>query len=229
MMQVFHYSGIGQRKINQDRIVALHLGDDSGLYIIADGMGGYSNGAEAAELVANVISDYVVARLGDFKPEALLKQALIEANRQLSIRRYTYGCVSMGTVVALALVLDGTAYCTWLGDSRIYHYRNCQLLFVSTDHSALKEWSTKKVLSPAQIERYSSLVTRCIMGDDDLGTIEVTNLQLQQGDILILCSDGLYKSTNVEQLPSDNEELQQFLQDNNALFDDNYSIIKLNV
>ena len=228
-MQVFHYSGIGQRKVNQDRIVALHLGDDSGLYIIADGMGGYSNGAEAAELVANVIADYVLARMDDFNPEALLKQALIEANRQLSIRRYTYGCVTMGTVVALTLVLDGTAYCTWLGDSRIYHYRKGLLHFVSTDHSALKEWSTKKVLSPAQIERYSNLVTRCIKGDDDLGPIEVITLHLQDGDTLFLCSDGLYKKTNIEQLPSDNDELRQFLQHSTSLFDDNYSIIKLNV
>jgi serine/threonine protein phosphatase PrpC len=228
-MKVFQYSGIGKRTVNQDRLIVRSLSDDSSLYIVADGMGGYSNGAEAAELVANVISDFVAAQLGNIQPEALLRQALVEANQQLSIRRYSYGCVSMGTVVALVLVSGNTAYCTWLGDSRIYHYRNGQQLFVSIDHSVLMEREDNKVLSPAQIERYSCYVTRCIMGDDKLGSIEITTLHLQQGDTLILCSDGFHKKFNIEQLPSDNDELQRFIQNSNTLFDDNYSIIKLNV
>lgn len=226
-MQVFKYSGTGQRKANQDKVLVHPFDDECILLVLADGMGGYSNGAEAADVVANAVSDFVTTHLGDYQPEDLLKQALADANQQLSVRRYAYGCVSMGTVIAIALVIGDTAYCTWLGDSRIYHYRDGQCLFVSTDHSALKEWGANRVLSPAQIERYANLVTRCVMGDETLGTIEVTTLQLQQGDVLYLCSDGLHKKVNIEQLPTDEHELLQFLQDSNTLFDDNYSMIKL--
>ncbi len=67
------------------------------------------------------------------------------------------------------------------------------------------------------------------MGDENLGPIEVTTLSLQQGDTLFLCSDGLHKEINIELLPSETDELQQFLSDNNALFHDNYSIIKLKI
>lgn len=228
-MQVFKYSGTGQRKANQDKVLVHPFDDECILLVLADGMGGYSNGAEAAEVVANAISDFVASHLGDYQPDDLLKQALADANQQLSVRRYAYGCVSMGTVIAVALVIGNAAYCTWLGDSRIYHYRDGQCLFVSSDHSALKEWGAKRVLSPAQIQRYANTVTRCVMGDENLGPIEVTTLSLQQGDTLFLCSDGLHKEVNIELLPSETDELQQFLSENNALFHDNYSIIKLKI
>jgi len=226
-MQVFKYSGTGQRKANQDKVLVHQFDDECVLFVLADGMGGYSNGAEAAEVVANAISDFVSSHLGDYQPEDLLKQALAYANQQLSLRRYAYGCISMGTVIAIALVIGNAAYCTWLGDSRIYHYHDSQCLFVSTDHSVLKEWGAKRILSPDQIERYGNLVTRCIMGDETLGTIEVTTLQLQQGDVIFLCSDGLHKKVNIKQLPTDEHELLQYLKDSNTLFEDNYSMIKL--
>ena len=227
MMQVFQYSGTGQRAVNQDRILVQPFSDDEALFIVADGMGGYSNGEEAAALVAEAIAGFVSAHRDSLQPNELLHKAIVEANQQLSIRRYAYGCIAMGTVIAVALVIGNAAYCTWLGDSRIYHYRDGQCLFVSTDHSALKEWGANRVLSPAQIERYANLVTRCVMGEDNLGTIEVTTLQLQQGDVIFLCSDGLHKKVNIEQLPTDEHELLQYLQDSNSLFDDNYSMIKL--
>lgn len=227
MMQVFQYSGTGQRAVNQDRILVQPFSDDEALFIVADGMGGYSNGEEAAALVAEAIAGFVSTHRDSLQPNELLHKAIVEANQQLSIRRYAYGCVSMGTVIAVALVIGNAAYCTWLGDSRIYHYRDGQCLFVSTDHSALKEWGANRVLSPAQIERYANTVTRCVMGDENLGPIEVTTLSLQQGDTLFLCSDGLHKKVNIEQLPTDEHELLQYLQDSNSLFDDNYSMIKL--
>lgn len=229
MMQVFQYSGTGQRAVNQDRILVQPFSDDEALFIVADGMGGYSNGEEAAALVAEAIAGFVSAHRDSLQPNELLHKAIVEANQQLSIRRYAYGCIAMGTVIALALVKGDTAFCTWLGDSRIYHYRNGQCLFVSSDHSALKEWGAKRVLSPAQIQRYANTVTRCVMGDENLGPIEVTTLSLQQGDTLFLCSDGLHKEVNIELLPSEADELQQYLSDNNALFHDNYSIIKLKI
>lgn len=228
-MQVFQYSGTGQRAVNQDRILVQPFSDDEALFIVADGMGGYSNGEEAAALVAEAIAGFVSAHRDSLQPNELLHKAIVEANQQLSIRRYAYGCIAMGTVIALALVKGDTAFCTWLGDSRIYHYRDGQCLFVSSDHSALKEWGAKRVLSPAQIQRYANTVTRCVMGDDRLGLIEVTTLQLQHGDVLILCSDGIHKNVNVEQLPSADDKLQQFLQDNAASFDDNYTIIKTTI
>lgn len=227
MITVFQYSGIGQRAVNQDRILIQPVGDDEGLFIIADGMGGYANGEEAAALVTETIKAFVTDYYYCLQPEELLRQSIEEANRQLSILRYAYGCSKMGAVIAVTLVKGNAAFCTWLGDSRIYHYRDGQRLFVSTDHSALNSLSDSSMLSPVQIMRYVNAVTRCVMGSEDLGKIEITTLSLQQGDVLFLCSDGIHKNVNVEQLPADNDCLQQFLQDNNELFDDNYSIIKL--
>lgn len=229
MITVFQYSGIGQRAVNQDRILIQSFGDNEGLFVIVDGMGGYANGEEAAALVAETIEKFVCDRYNCLQPDELLRRSIEEANRQLSIRRYAYGCIKMGAVIALALVKGASAFCTWLGDSRIYHYRDGQRLFVSTDHSALNSLSDSSVLSSAQIMRYANTVTRCIMGGGDLGEIEVITLKLHHGDVLLLCSDGIHKNVNIEQLPTDDGHLKQFLQDNNGLFDDNYSIIKLKV
>ncbi len=71
-MQVFKYSGTGQRKANQDKVLVHPFDDECILLVLADGMGGYSNGAEAAEVVANAISDFVASHLGDYQPDDLL-------------------------------------------------------------------------------------------------------------------------------------------------------------
>ncbi len=225
-MKVFQYTGAGKRESNQDFALARQFDDERGVFVLADGMGGYSNGAEAAQLVATAITNFVSSNL-NLQPDALLRQAVIDANEKLSSLRYAYGCVKMGAVIAVVLVLHDKAYCTWLGDSRIYHFRKDQLLFMSDDHSAVNEWRAKAVLTPNQIEKYSSMVTRCVMGDNRLGAVEVHSFDIEKDDVIILCSDGLHKKLNIALLPESFSELNEYLSTNNDSFDDNYTIIKL--
>lgn len=226
-MQIYQYSGIGQRKVNQDSLIAHMINDDEGIFIVADGMGGYTNGKEAATLVAEAVKGFISTHTSAIQPSELLHQAVIEANNQLSLRRYAYGGAKMGAVIAIVYTKNDIAYCTWLGDSRIYHIRSGQIVFVSHDHSALNELGLNKVLSPSQIKRYANVVTRCIMGEEKLDPMEVSVLQLKQGDRIIICSDGLHKNVNIEILPVEDNKLDSYLKDNIDMFDDNYSIIKL--
>lgn len=226
-MQIFEYTNKGPREVNQDFLLHRTINNDKQLFIVADGMGGYTSGDVAAKLVSESISDYVDAHFNELPPADVLRDAIVFSNDELSFQRYAYGGVQMGTVIVVLLLVGTTAYISWLGDSRIYQYRSGKLLFQTEDHSMLSDLRKIHFLKPEDIERYSAIVTRGVMGDDKLGTIEVQSLEVATGDTFFMCTDGIHKTIEPINLPTSEAELKVYLDENCDQFEDNYSLLRV--
>ena len=228
-MKVFEYTNKGTRDTNQDFIIHQSLSEKATVAVVADGMGGYSYGDIASRVIGQSIIDYVQANFEKLSPSLLLKESISFANDSLMLKRLSLGAKHMGAVVVVLLIVDNEAYMTWLGDSRIYIYRGGVEVYKTEDHSVINELSKIKGLTNANIEKYSSVVTRSIMGDDNLGKIEVAHLSVTEGDVFILCTDGFYKENSISDAVNyDDSKKMDF--DNKALcMFDNYSFAKLEI
>src|SRR5712692_5015193 len=170
----------------------------SGLFIIADGMGGHGNGQEASQLAIRAMRESILMTLqlgieDEALPE-LLSEAVQSANRSI-YKRNQQRHADMGTTTTAALLWGTTAYIANVGDSRTYIYREVDgLTQVTQDHSTVARLVKRGAISagdvythPKRNEIYRSLGNHPTV---ELDTFIVT---VQPGDILLLCSDGLWE------------------------------------
>lgn len=220
-MKVFKYSNIGNREQNQDYLVSTKLGQDSSLHLVADGMGGY----ECGDIASKIVGDSYVYGLSR---NMSIEDATREASNNIQIERRNLGVAKIGSTVAGVLICGMKATIFWAGDSRVYLFRNKEQLFQTEDHSILNELSRKRKLSFEERERYGHIITRSIMGnpDDMVDTCEMT---LQEGDELLICSDGLYNACPIDYLIDTLREDRFDIDKQNDGFTDNHSLIYISL
>lgn len=220
-MKVFKYSNIGNREQNQDYLVSTKLGQDSSLHLVADGMGGY----ECGDIASKIVGDSYVYGLSR---NMSIEDATREASNNIQIERRNLGVAKIGSTVAGVLICGMKATIFWAGDSRVYLFRNKEQLFQTEDHSILNELSRKRMLSFEERERYGHIITRSIMGnpDDMVDTCEMT---LQEGDELLICSDGLYNDCPIDYLIDTLREDRFDIDKQNDGFTDNHSLIYISL
>ena len=220
-MKIFKYSNIGSREQNQDYLVSTKLGQDSSLHLVADGMGGYDCGDIASKIVGD---SYVYGLSRNMS----IEDATREASKNIQLERRNLGVSKIGSTVAGVLLCGMKATIFWAGDSRVYLFRNKEQLFQTEDHSILNELSRKRKLSFEERERYGHIITRSIMGnaDDKVDTCEMT---LQQGDELLICSDGLYNDCPIDYLIDTLREDRFDIDKQNDGFTDNHSLIYISL
>lgn len=228
-MKVFEYTNKGCREENQDYIVSGSLPGGGGIYIVADGMGGYAEGATAAKVVSNALLDYVELNFNQFEPATLLKKAVPFANDALMLKRMALGAQKMGCVITMLLIKEGYAYLTWLGDSRIYMYRDGEEVYRTEDHSIVNELAKIKTLSAASYEKYASIVTKSIMGDDPVDVAPIRRISIEKGDVFILCTDGLHKELDMTRVLNYEECDKGDLDASASNLSDNCSFIKVEI
>ncbi|GHO97026.1 hypothetical protein KSF_070740 [Reticulibacter mediterranei] len=191
---------------NEDNLLAiqgLHDGESGpvplGLFVVADGMGGHADGQEASRLAIQSISDVVSpAILRNAEPDEtfsdLLKDGAHRAN--LSIyRRNREQEHMMGTTLTAALVVGTQAYVVNVGDSRTYRYRPGEgLVQISRDHSVVARLVEAGIISREDIYTHPkrNQIYRCL-GEKASLELDYFHIDVQAGDILILCSDGLWE------------------------------------
>lgn len=228
-MRIFEYTNKGSRDINQDFIIHSNITYDTAIMVVADGMGGYSFGEVASRVICDFIVEYVKINIACYSPSELLKEAINYANDSLMLKRLSLGVKNIGAVISVLLTIENEAYFTWLGDSRLYLYRNGAEVYKTKDHTVINELSKIKSLNSFDIDKYSSVVTRSIMGDDKLGKIEVFHVTIQHGDIFILCTDGFHKELSMELAVDFDESKKELLDSKSSCITDNYSFIKVEV
>lgn len=226
-MEIYQYTNKGQRKENQDYTVCKVLPSNDSIFIVADGMGGYSYGDVASHVVGDAIVSYVEVNIEKYTPQTLLKKAIKEANEALHRKRLSLNISKMGTVVSVAMIIGSKVYITWLGDCRVYLFNGDNVVFKTEDHSILNEIKTKRTLSASTIERYAGVVTRCIMGNDDLKEIPVKVIPISKGETIVLCTDGFYKEMDIQWALKYNSTLKEMLDAKSNNASDNYSFIKV--
>lgn len=228
-MEVFEYTNKGSRDENQDYVVHGSLPDGSGIFVVADGMGGYSEGAAAAKVVGDALLDFIELNFDQYSPIELLKEAIPFANDALMLKRMAMAAKQMGTVVTVLVISDGNAYLTWLGDSRIYMYRDDHEVYRTEDHSIVNEMAKIKTLSASSYEKYASIVTKSIMGNTPVDIAPIRKIEVEEGDIFILCTDGFHKEIDMTKALNYNDSKKEELDALANDITDNYSFVKVKI
>lgn len=191
------------REQNQDAIFASSdsVGLLSNLFIVADGMGGYKAGdyasKRAIELVQNSIlqgSDSSVARV--------ISEAMETANKSIyEEAKASEDKTGMGTTMVLATIEENLLQVANVGDSRLYLYRDGQLLQVTKDHSIVAEMVRKGELTPdeAKVHPKRSYITRAIGAEESL-LVDFMEETVLEKDLLLLCSDGVTSMLSDEEI-----------------------------
>jgi protein phosphatase len=189
-----------------------HSSDRSHLFVVADGMGGRAGGETASALAIGSVESFVLNSLkwfahckGDEQDRVLadFQRALAEASSRIQAEGAgdpeLHG---MGTTLTLAYSLNNELFVAHAGDSRCYLLHDGALVRLTRDHTLVEELVREGVLPADQAphHRLRHLVTNAIGGGYAKVQVEVHKLELESGDIVLLCSDGLTEMVSEERI-----------------------------
>jgi protein phosphatase len=172
------------------------------MWAVADGMGGHSFG--------DVASKMTVDALDALPPAPTLRAAvdgarvaLLGVNQALLAEAMARSVDVIGSTVVVLLAHGRTAKCVWAGDSRIYLCRGGGLHQLTRDHNQFEELQVRNHMSAAEALTYpgASMITRALGAADALELDDV-ELQVSDGDLFLLCSDGLSNAVSPEDIYS---------------------------
>jgi len=192
-----------QREHNEDSLFVL---PSHGIALVSDGMGGHQAGEVASRIAIDTMSERLVEFVDslsdaqgdelDGEGDALARElaASIEAaNEQvLAVALERPECYGMGATVVAACFYDGRFVVAHLGDSRMYRLRDGQFAPLTEDHSLVQEFVRHGVLSAeeARASLNKNLITRAL-GVHEQTQPDILHGELEDGDLFVLCSDGL--------------------------------------
>ena len=187
---------VGHRGDNQDR-VGVVASDHAALVIAVDGMGGHSDGAKAAETaLISLTANFWQQPQPIFDPLGFLHLALGKAHEDVvALGRDLLLEHRPRATCALCLVQDGVAWWAHVGDSRVYHIRNGEVIERTRDHSHVEQLLRDGLIteSEAQGHPMRNFVECCLGGDAMLTEMTIGRRRaLKKGDVVLTCSDGLW-------------------------------------
>jgi serine/threonine protein phosphatase PrpC len=215
MIYAYGASDIGRkRQRNEDSFAMIR---DIHLYVVADGMGGHNAGDVASATAVKAIQDYMIRTHQERElswPFGIdpkysfdgnrLRTALKLANHKVwqhadSNQEYT----GMGTTVVATIVREDSAVVASVGDSRVYLVRDNQLRLLTRDDVWLNESWVRKAFTDDQLQKLplKNVLSKAIGSKEDLD-IPIQEIQLQDRDLLLMCSDGLHGLVSSEELLS---------------------------
>jgi len=180
------------RALNEDCFAVNESQSDAptgALFLVCDGRGGPQLGDVAAALAADTMLATFYAAQG-LDPEQALCEAFQAANQRIHAR-WSNSAVRVTAVAAL--LRDGQVFIASVGDCRAYHYGNGQLQQITADHTFYDELIREGRLTRADVQTYSTNITRLrALGELLELKVDVFKLTLQQNEALLLCTDGLH-------------------------------------
>ena len=186
------------RTVNEDACLDL---PELGLWAVADGMGGHEGGEIASRLIIDQLKNInEPSEIHSFVAE--IKQRLLDANqqlRQMASQRFHNRTIG-STIVAMAAFGNQCAF-IWVGDSRIYRLRDSSLERITKDHSMVEDYIAQGLIQAEDAESsgIANVLTRAVGAEDDL-LIDHKIDRLEANDAYLLCSDGLYREVNEQQI-----------------------------
>jgi serine/threonine protein phosphatase PrpC len=202
---VYQTSQIGGRKYNQDRVAYAYT-DEALLLVLADGMGGHSHGEIAAQIAVQTFMEEFAITANPLvaEPERFLRETMKNCHK--AINHYTDSNElegSPGTTCVAALVQNGNVIWAHAGDSRFYLLRDGEVANVTRDHSVVQQWADWGIITKEEMKTHPdrNKITNCLGGTDDIFYVEVTAATaVQQGDELLLCSDGFWSPLSNDEI-----------------------------
>lgn len=199
LLDTFALTITGRRSDNEDAVCAR---PDLGLFVVADGMGGYEGGEIASKVAVTTIEDLVSRTAGDqdvtwpyrIDPRrGIVENEVAVATRlagdRIAARRHGH-LAQMGSTVAVLRLEGGHAVIGHVGDSRVYRLRDGALEQLTVDHSLWAQLLSAGAELPEREDfAYRHVVTRAL--GTTSGEPDVRVEAARAGDVFLLCSDGL--------------------------------------
>lgn len=188
-MRAFALSDKGLvRAENEDNFLSK---PQTGLFAVADGMGGHAAGATASAVVVDSLSRVALQETA----AALRRQceeALQRAHRDIKRQAALRGVATMGSTVVMLLTFDRYYACLWAGDSRAYLLRGGDIVQITVDHTEAEQLYADGVLTAEEARNWPrrNVITRAVGAGETLA-LDFINGELFEGDMFVLCSDGL--------------------------------------
>lgn len=198
------------REQNED---AFLINAPLGLFLVADGMGGHAGGEVASRLTVEVVERELLAAR-ERSPELfegkaangalrdLFEAAVKEASREVFERSAAEPRLhGMGTTLTGLLVQGDTAWIAHVGDSRLYRIRDGAIELLTEDHSLVQEQMKAGILTPeeARHSHLRNIITRSV-GFEPSVPVDLFEEELREGDLFVLCSDGLSNLVEDEEI-----------------------------
>ena len=195
---------LGGREENQDRVCTA-VAEHAALLLVVDGMGGHADGARAAQVTQQVITEaFWHTPQPLFDPLGFLHLTIGRAHEEV---------VKLGAKLPLehrpratcaaCLVQQGASWWAHVGDSRVYHMRRGAVVARSRDHSHVEQLLRDGVITEAEAHGHPmrNFVECCLGGDPILPDMSITRRRpLEAGDVLLVCTDGLWGTLKDEEI-----------------------------
>ncbi len=185
------------REINEDACLDQ---PELGRWAVADGMGGHAVGDLASRLVIDALSRLAPpAGMKAFVADA--RTRLQKANRQLRDEAARRQVQRIGSTVIVLLACDRFCGYLWAGDSRLYLYREGQLRQLTRDHSQVEALKSMGVITDEEARHHPAqhMITRAV-GATDLLELDDDAIEVADGDVFLLCSDGLSNEVSDQEM-----------------------------
>jgi len=194
------------RDSNQDAYAVGEFSDEVVWSVVCDGMGGAAGGNIASALAVKVISDKINASYRDQMRDGSIKNMLDSALTAANIEVFDFAEAQpelrgMGTTVVCAIVRDNQAYIAHAGDSRAYVINNGSIRQITTDHSMVQDLLLRGKITPEEAEHHpnKNIITRAVGVDKGI-EIDFEQIDLDDKDTLLLCTDGLSNYVSNEEM-----------------------------
>ena len=206
-----------QRHTNEDRLY-----ESPPLFAVADGMGGARAGEVASQLAVDEFAEHADGGGGGNAAEEWLAEVVRAANRKIyDLAQADESRAGMGTTLTAALVGEHEITLAHVGDSRAYRFRDDELERLTQDHSLVEELMRMGKLSAedAESDPRRSIITRAL-GPEPEVEVETCTYPAKEGDVYLLCSDGLTGMVPEERLAEILRSRSSLAQAAQALVDD---------
>ncbi len=187
MLKAEGYSLQGERHATNQDTYAIELEDKKGLIIVADGMGGHRAGDTASKMAIELI----VKGCKNKGPEAI-RRAIDTANHEILRKGISEDAYAgMGTTIVLCFIQKNKGYIAHVGDSRAYLLHNSEITRLTRDHSLVEELiSHGEITAEEALAHPMKNIITMALGVEERIKPDFTEITLQDGDSLLLCSDG---------------------------------------
>ena len=203
MLKTFSITDIGRkRKVNQDYVYTseIPIGNLPNLFIVADGMGGHNAGDFASKVTVETMLKEIEQSV-EQNPNAIFEKAINTANECVHRMAATNPELEgMGTTVVAATCVGTVLKVANVGDSRLYVV-NKEIRQITRDHSLVEEMVRMGGLDRANVRNHpdKNIITRAV-GVGDTVEADFFTVELEEGDVVMMCSDGLTNMLEDEEI-----------------------------
>lgn len=202
-MYIICKTDIGRKRDLNEDYVLYFKSHNYNLIMVADGMGGHNGGEVASKLACLSIRDFVYNNYNSYEDkQELLRDAFVLANKKVyEASVESEKLKGMGTTVTCCLLMGENVVVGHVGDSRGYRITKDYINKFTEDHSFVQQLINNGTITPEEAKHHpqKNLITRAI-GADEYVVVDISEFQLNDGEIILLCTDGLTNYISEEEI-----------------------------